>query len=415
MNLGTSDLEKCLSGCVREGNNSTRSFKRISIDSRDTRPGDLFVALKGRRHDGHDFLWEARRKGAAGFVVSKEVDLEDAGVEVFQVPDTLEALHELAARVRKQFAGQVVGVTGSNGKTTTKEMIANVLSRKFRVHRTPGNYNNLIGLPLTIFGLKRGAKWMVLEMGSNSPGEISALSRVASPHWAVVTNVSEVHLEGFGNLLGVLKEKVSILDGLLQGGSLIIAGDDPSLKSYVRNLGAECVTFGLRKSNDVYPEDYAIQRNGGISFRMEQGQWIELPVIGFYTFQNALAAYALGLQAGLTHEEIKEGLEMPYYQAMRMEVTREFDMTFINDCYNANPRSMYLAAETLSLREGAGRKILVFGDMHELGEGSARLHKELGKRLSLLDIECVVAIGGLGALVGRAMRVKIFEGGARER
>jgi UDP-N-acetylmuramoyl-tripeptide--D-alanyl-D-alanine ligase len=349
-------------------------------------------------------LWEARRNGAEGFVVSRIPDIKESGIQIFEVPDTITALHELAAKCRHEFKGKVVGVTGSNGKTTTKEMVANVLSRKFRVHRNPGNYNNLVGLPLTIFGMKKRAEWMVLEMGSNSPGEISTLSRIARPNWGIITNISEVHLEGFGNILGVLQEKASIIDGIQPGGSLIIGGDDPSLKSYMKNHEVECVSFGLRKNNDVYPEEYAVHGDGKVSFRLEKGPVINLPVIGFYALLNALASYTLGLQAGMSHEEIKEGLEMPIYQSMRMEVTDEFGITFINDCYNANPRSMFLAAEALSLMEGDGRKILVLGDMNELGEGSARLHKELGKRLSLLDIDVIVTVGGLGAVMARAIR-----------
>jgi UDP-N-acetylmuramoyl-tripeptide--D-alanyl-D-alanine ligase len=387
-----------LSGSARE-----RNYRKISIDSRQTNTGDLFIALKGEQHDGHDFLFEARRRGAAGFVVSRVPEMQDNTIQIFEVPDTIKALHELAAKVRSGFDGQVVGITGSNGKTTTKEMLANVLSTKYRVHRNPGNYNNLIGLPLTIFEMKK-VDWMVLEMGSNAPGEISTLSRIANPHWGIITNISEAHLEGFGNIIGVLEEKASILKGIRSGGTLIIGGDDPSLKTYVKNHDVNCVTFGLRKSNDVCPEEYAVQGDGTVSFRLDKGPVIHLPVIGFYTMQNALAAYALGLQIGMSHEEIKQGLEMPLYQSLRMEVTREFGLTFINDCYNANPRSMFLAAEALSLMEGEGRKILVLGDMYELGEGSARLHKELGKRLSLLDLDVVVAVGGLGAIVARAIR-----------
>ncbi len=400
----TSDLVSILSECRLTGASRERSYRKISIDSRQTNTGDLFIAIKGDRHDGHDFLFEARRKGAAGLVVSRRPELRDKSIQIFEVPDTLKALHELSVEVRKEFDGEVVGITGSNGKTTTKEMLANVLSTRYRVHRTPGNYNNLIGLPLTIFDLKKKVDWMILEMGSNAPGEISTLSRIACPQWGIITNISEAHLEGFGNIIGVLEEKASIIDGIQSGGTLIIGGDDPSLKTYVKNYDVNCVTFGLRKSNDVCPEEYAVQGDGTVSFRLDKGPAIHLPVIGFYTMQNALAAYALGLQVGMSHEEIKQGLEMPLYQSLRMEVIHEFGLTFINDCYNANPRSMFLAAEALSLMEGEGRKILVLGDMYELGEGSARLHKELGKRLSLLDLDVVVAVGGLGAIVARAIR-----------
>jgi len=404
MRLKTGELTACLSDSKLVGEAGEKSYRRISIDSRQTKPGDLFLALKGEKHDGHDYLYEARRNGATGFVVSCAVDLKNNGIQVFEVQDTLRALHELAAKVRQEVKGLVVGVTGSNGKTTTKEMAANILSRKYRVHRNHGNYNNLIGLPLSIFDVKNNAEWMVLEMGSNNPGEISKLSCIASPEWGIITNIAEVHLEGFGNLLGVMKEKASILDGLQPNNPVIINGDDPSLKSYIKNLGIESFTFGLRSSNDVYPEDYSIHGDGRVSFRLENGPVIDLNIIGFHSLQNALAASALALQVGLSHEMIKEGLEMPLYQIQRMEVTEQFDVTFINDSYNANPRSMFLAAESLSLMEGEGRKILVLGDMYELGEGSARLHKELGKRLSMLDIDVVVTVGGLGAVVGRAMK-----------
>ncbi|OGF98482.1 MAG: hypothetical protein A2Z06_00480 [Candidatus Glassbacteria bacterium RBG_16_58_8] len=337
-------------------------------------------------------------------VVSRPIKAADGRLQVFEVPDTRKALQEMAAKVRSDFEGSVIGVTGSNGKTTTKEMAGNILSRRFHVHRSPGNHNNLIGLPLSILEAKKDAEWMVLEMASNAPGEISILSRIARPHWAIITNISEVHLEGFGNLLGVLKEKTSILDGIEPGGALIINGDDPSLKSTIRGSGVKFATFGLRRGNDVFPVDYSVRGDGKVSFCVEKGPRVDLPLIGFYSLQNALAAYALGLRVGLSHEEIKEGLEMPIYQSMRMEVRRENDVMFIMDCYNANPRSMYLAAETLSLMEGDGRKILVLGDMFELGEGSARLHRELGKRLSLLDLDAVVAVGELGTLVSRAIR-----------
>jgi UDP-N-acetylmuramoyl-tripeptide--D-alanyl-D-alanine ligase len=400
----TRELRECLSGVRMAGETRRRSYRRVTIDSREAKKGDLFIALRGKRHDGHDFIPEAHRRGVTGFVVSRPIDLPDARVQVFEVPDTLRALHEIAGRARDGFAGEVAAVTGSNGKTTTKEMAANVLSRKYTVHRNPGNFNNRIGLPLTLAGRGEDVDWMVLELGSNAPGEISELSCMARPHRAIITNVSEVHLEGFGNLLSVMKEKVSIVDGLEPGGALIVGGDDPSLKSAIRNLDMPFTTFGLRRNNDVHPEDYSMRADGGVAFRVEGGPWIDLPVIGVHNLLNALAAYALGLQAGLDHEQIREGLEMPVYQAMRMEISRSSGITFINDGYNANPRSMQLAAETLSLMEGEGRKILVLGDMFELGEGSVRLHRELGKRLSVIDVDALVTVGRLGAVAGKAMR-----------
>jgi UDP-N-acetylmuramoyl-tripeptide--D-alanyl-D-alanine ligase len=413
MKFRTRELVAGLSDCRVLGETDERVYKRISIDSRTTKPGDLFLALKGDLHDGHDFTWEARRRGAIGFVVSSPPDTTGGGIQVFEVPDTLIALHELAAVCRAGFKGQVVGITGSNGKTTTKEMVANVLSTKYHVHRNPGNFNNQIGLPLSILGLKARTEWMVLEMGSNFPGEISTLSRIAEPQWGIITNVSEVHLEGLGNLVGVLKEKASILDGLQDGGTLIVNGDDPSLTSYIRNLGMKYKTFGIRQGNDVHPEDYMVHGDGKTSFNLGDGLCIDLPMIGYHGLQNAMAACALGLEAGLRPELIKQGLERPLNQHFRMEVSNEFNITFINDCYNANPRSMYLAAEALSLMEGEGRKILVLGDMLELGEVSARLHKELGKRLSSIDIDLVVTVGGLGAVVGRAMRREDLRRGRR--
>jgi UDP-N-acetylmuramoyl-tripeptide--D-alanyl-D-alanine ligase len=380
-----SDAMQATGGRLLLGNEGTQ-FQAISIDSRTTKAGDLFVAIAGPKNDGHDFLQEAFDRGAHGVLVAEDYVGKESLVSQedkfwIAVPDTLMALGDLAAFRRRQTNVSVVAITGTNGKTTTKEMAAAVLGQAFSVLKTPGNFNNLVGLPLTLFGLTDSHEWAVLELAMNHPGEIRRLAEVANPDLGVITNIEPGHLEGVKDIDGVMAAKGELLEGLGQDGTAVLNVDDERVCRLAERFGGRVVTFGIHSSAEVSGTPVSQSRTGS-SFELnwyDESVRVSLKIPGERAIFNALAAAAVGYRVGLSLEEVKRGLESTDPLPGRMEIlTLPGGTHLVNDTYNANPGSVAVAIETLGSLKGSGRGIFVIGDMLELGQHSEGAHKQIG-------------------------------------
>ncbi len=347
-------------------------------DNREVRGGELFVALRGENFDGHDFVENAAQSGAAAALVST-VD-KNLSIPQIEVRDTLAALSKLACGYRDEMPARRVCVTGSVGKTTTKEMIASVLSTTYKTHKTHGNYNNNIGLPLTILNMSKADEAAVLEIGTNHFGEILPLAELASPEIAVITKISDCHLEAFGTRDGVLREKLDILKGLVPGGNAVLNGDDELLWAQRGKLPCKVLWFGIKNPEcDVYG---VIEKCGADSadFSM-RGSLAKFHITcgGEHNVCNSLAAIAVGRLLGISDEKAAEGLCAFKNTGMRQDVYEYNGITIIRDCYNASPDSMRAALLLLKSMECTGRRVAALGDMRELGVMSDALHAEIGQ------------------------------------
>lgn len=379
-------------------------FSGISIDSRTVAEGDLFVALAGERFDGHDFAADALKK-ASGIIVNRDraeaVCAIAAGKTVFSVVDTLQALQDIANASRKKFAGPVVAVVGSNGKTTTKEITASVLSERFRVHKTAGNFNNHIGLPLTIIRMDEKAEALVLEMGTNRPGDINELCSIALPDTAVITNIGYEHIEGFGSLHKVRESELEVMPFVK---TFIYNADDRFLAEGV--LAKPCerlISYGIETADvDVMASNIEHLEDGMrfiLSYRNERCM-VYTKLSGLFNVYNCLAGAAAGISLDMTLEQIRNGIAGFGGVPMRCRVVNISGVTFIDDVYNANPSSMTeslkeLARRTAQSGDGKSRSIAVLGDMLELGYYGIEAHKNIGRLLNELSINIFISVGPL--------------------
>ena len=374
----------------------TSEVTGVVIDSRKISSGNLFVAIKGNRTDGHRFVPEVLEKGAAAAVIEK-MPSKVTGPLIL-VKSTEDALMDIASFYRSSLDVKVVGVTGSVGKTSTKETIAAVLSRKYRVLSTEGNFNNQIGLPLTVFRMTEDTEIAVLEMGISNFGEMTRLSSAAKPDIAVITGIGECHLEFLGDRNGVLKAKTEIFTHLSEDGQAVLNGDDDKLRTITEVNGKEPYFFGTDPKDSVYAEEIHPLGLDGIEMELhlpgeKEGKRVTIHVPGYHNVYNALAAAAVGSILHLTADEICSGIESYRTISGRSNVIHTEKLTILDDCYNANPQSMKEALKTLSLAEG--RRIAVLGDMGELGEDEELLHREVGAFLSDTGTETVFCLGTL--------------------
>lgn len=366
----------------------------ITTDSRKAEKGFLFAAIKGERADGHDFIPQVFEKGA--LCVLSERRLSEPAGNYILVESTLHALKEIAQEYLEQLAIPVVGITGSVGKTSTKEMIAAVLAQKYRVLKTAGNFNNELGLPLTVFRLCGEDEIAVLEMGISDFGEMHRLAKIAKPDTCVITNIGQCHLEFLQDRDGILRAKTEIFDFLRQDGHIILNGDDDKLSTIKEVKGIRPVFFGIGNENDVYADRIEKRGLAGISCRIhtKQGSFTTLiPIPGIHMVMNALAGTAVGLHYGLTTEQIRAGIESLQPVSGRFNILQTEKYTIVDDCYNANPVSMKASLEVL--QDGLGRKVAILGDMGELGEDEAKLHRGVGEFAGGLDIDCCICVGPL--------------------
>lgn len=370
-------------------------FTGVSIDSRTINEGDLFVALKGQRFDGHKFVADAMRK-AGGAVVSAPVNVVADGKAVLLVDDTLKALQDMARFVRRKERLTVVGVTGTNGKTTTKELIASILGMDHRVMKTSGNLNNHIGLPLSLLRISEGDEFAVLEMGASTKGDIKQLCDIASPECGVITNIGPGHLEGFGSMEGVRSGKLELFDSV---GTICVNGDDGFLMEGVLQRSGEdtprIISFGITAVADVRAEDIVLEeRRSVFVLCLASGKRAEiaLNIGGRFNIYNALAAAAACDELGTGIAHIKKGIESFGGVPMRLETREAFGATVISDVYNANPASMEEAVKEL-VRLRKKRAIAVLGDMLELGRYAEEQHRRLGRWMSKLPVDFFIAVG----------------------
>ncbi len=373
-----------------------REITSVTTDSRKAEEGALFAAIKGERADGHDFIPSVFEKGA--LCVISEHELPEAGGNYILVENTVKALGMLAAFYLEQLQISVVGVTGSVGKTSTKEMIAAVLSQKYRTLKTAGNFNNELGLPLTVFRLREEDEIAVLEMGISHFGEMRRLAAIARPDTCVITNIGQCHLEFLGDRDGVLRAKSEIFDYLKEDGYIILNGEDDKLETIREVKGIRPLFFGFGKENQVYADRIESRGLEGVSCRVhtEQGSFDTLiPIPGLHMVLNALAGTAVGLHYGLTTDQIRAGIESLQPVGGRFHIIRTEQFTVIDDCYNANPVSMKSSLSVLS--DSLGRKVAILGDMGELGAREKELHREVGEYAGALGIDEVICVGPLSA------------------
>lgn len=370
-------------------------FSDVSTDSRAVQRGDLFVALVGDHFDGHDYIGKALAAGARGLVVSRSSDAgEVPSVPVYRVPDTLIAYGRLAAHKRVVLGPRVVGITGSSGKTTTKDLTAGAIAGTLRTHATEANYNNRVGLPRTILEAPDDTEVLVLEMGTNEPGEIAALTEVARPDVGVVTTVSESHLEGLGSLVGVLDEKLSLLQGLGSEGDAIV-GDRPEiLPAKARELVHDVRIAGLSDIADpeLRATDLEVQTTGAFRFRW-QGRSVVLRIPGEAAVVDALLALGVAQSLDVPAEAAVEGVGSVAAGWLRGEVRHLGDLTLVLDCYNANPQSVRAALRTLERMPSAGARVLVLGSMLELGDQAADLHASVLTEARSAPLDRIYATG----------------------
>lgn len=375
-------------------NQHTSFFTGVGTDSRTIEAGNCFFAVRGENFDGHDYVSDVFEKGAVCAVVSRDLRSEEfADKCLIRVGDTIKALGDLAAGYRRLSDFKVIAITGSAGKTTTRQIVHHVLSKNFKVHQSPKSFNNNIGLPLTLLSAEPGDQIIVAEIGSNHPGEISPLTNIAAPDIAIVTNVYPAHLEGFGNLETIVKEKLSISDGLKPGGVLIINGDFRELVETCRAKVSRFLTFGKSEFCDYRACD--IHSEGLASRFTIDDTEINLPLAGPGNVENALAAWAVCCQIGLTIENFAMAVKTIPSLSMRAELLQIGTVQVLNDCYNANPASMKNALYILNGIDQAKERRLVFicGDMAELGGQAERLHAELGTAIAKTKIRLLFAIG----------------------
>ena len=369
-----------------------------SIDSRTVGPGELFFAVKGERLDGHDFVAAALEKGAAAAVVRKdELRRYSAQVRLLAVDDTLIALQTLATAVRKLWGKPLVGVTGSAGKTTTKEAIAHVLGARWRVLKSEGNFNNHFGLPLMLLKLEPEHDVAVIEMGMSHAGEIRALAKIAQPEIGVVTNVAPVHLEFFDSIAGIARAKYELIESLPANGTAVLNADDEYVSQFGRDFKGRVIAYGMRTTADVRAENVFTRGAEGSEFDVVTAAGREharLPLVGEHNILNALAAVAVGLARGLTLSEAVAALATLAPPDKRGQVLQLGNITVINDCYNSNPKALNAMVDALAAMK-AGRRIVVAGEMLELGPAGEEMHREAGQHIAEKKIDVLVGVRGL--------------------
>ena len=391
------DLVKITKGKLIQGKLNTK-IEKISTDTRKLKKGDVFWVLEGENFNGHDFLFEAIKKKVKGIVLSKPPRQNFEGVFILEVRDTLNSLHRVARFFRGKFNGKIIAITGSNGKTTTKEMTTEVLKSKFKVLKALQSYNNQVGLPLTLLNLKPFHKIAVLELGANHLGEIGELAKVCQPNIGVITNIGKTHIGYFGSQQKVFEGKKELIKNSNLD-KLVLNADD----SYLNKIKFKNkITFGIKNSASIRAK--ILKENQKSTLFEVENTKIKLPLTGVFNVYNALAAIAVGRIFGISFEKIKKSLENYKTLPLRSEVFKIKKATIFQDCYNSNPTSLIEALKVLE--KFSGKKIVVFGDMLELGRFSKKEHQKIGKYLNNSKPYLVICVGDLAKFAFREIRDK---------
>jgi UDP-N-acetylmuramoyl-tripeptide--D-alanyl-D-alanine ligase len=388
----------------------------ISTDSRCVNRGEAFFALRGERFDGHEFVTQALENKAALAVVSRQWTADLVPGERFPAPlivvaDPLRALQDLAGYYRGKMSVTVIGITGTNGKTTTKDMVAAVLSTEFPTMKTEGNFNNHIGVPLTLFRLSAKDQMAVVEMGMSGPGEIYRSAEISLPLYGLITNIGPAHLQQLSSLPEITKAKFELLEMLLPGGLVFLNADDERLMAQRVIPSSRVVTFGMGEGADYRATVFHLLDGLRTSFQVDGVGEFQIPTWGRHNVYNALAAIAVGLKLGLSVDQIGEALRSFSPGPMRMELVRIGGAVILNDAYNANPASMRAAIEVLAGLETDARKIAVLGDMLELGHQESQAHRELGCWVARSGIERLITVGELAEGIAQGAIQDGYEAG----
>lgn len=405
--LRVEDIIKATGGKIICSDSNT--FTGISIDSRTIKEGELFIALRGRRFDGHNFLNEALKRGN-GAIVNFQPAGTIKGKTIIYVNDTLKALHEIARYMRLKRDIPVIGITGSNGKTTTKELIASILSTGYTVLKNTGNLNNHIGLPLSLTRINDADEIVVLEMGASAPGEIKELCEISIPNYGVLTNISQAHLEGFKDIETIRRTKLEILDYISVA---IVNADDPFMMEGIRKSGfkGQIIKYGIKNSAEIRATDIRLREKGSI-FNLHDGENKSIEVYpkisGMFNIYNLLAAASVGYLFNIDLLDVKNAVDSFTGVPMRLEFKQLNGINVISDVYNANPASMDEAIKEL-VRIKRGRIIAVLGDMLELGSYEEEAHRRLGRLMSGLPIDIFIAVGPLMAFAASEFSGSVYK------
>jgi len=387
--LTIDEILKSTGGSLVNGSEEKR-ISGISIDSRTIKPGELFIALNGENHKGADFIEEALKKGAVGYIVE----------------NSLQALQDIAHHILQRVKPKVIGITGSTGKTSVKDMLSSVLSQKYEVIASQANYNNEVGLPLTLLRLKPSTEIVILEMAMRGFGQIEALCKIAPPDLAAITNIGQSHIELLQSNENVIKAKSEIIEGLKENGTLFLNADDKTTKILLERRG-DVITFGSDKKADVYFANPSFDDLARPTFELTIdnrqstiGNPISLPIPGTHHVINACCAAAIAIELGLNREMIKKGLENVKLSPGRLDISQTGGLTVINDSYNASPSSMRAALEVLDGVKAEG-KVAVLGDMRELGNIAEEEHLKLGRKVAASGIDKLLTVGDLGEVIAK--------------
>lgn len=403
--LSLSQIAKLAGVSLSSGDGSVVIHK-VSTDSRTLKPGELFVALRGENFDGHNFVDSAAKAGAAGAMVDSNWKGQvPENFALIRTKDTLQTYQQLAANYRKSLPLKVVAITGSNGKTSTKDFTASVLGRRFRVTKTEGNFNNHVGLPRTILEATSRDEVAVWEIGMNHPGEIATLSEIAAPDVAIITNIGVAHIEFMGSREAIADEKGALVEAVKVGGTVILNADDPFTERIAARARAKVVLAGT--TDGTIRASEISQSEDGTEFTILEGAHrcrAQLPVPGLHMVQNALLAVTAGRVFGVLLEECAAGLAAAPLAKARLQIKNIGGVEFIDDSYNANPDSMKAALRTLAELPAEGKRIAVLGEMRELGAESERGHREVGETAATLKIDQVIAIGSLASEIAHAAK-----------
>lgn len=373
-----------------------------SIDSRTLLTGELFFAVLGERLDGHDYVKQALEKGAIAAVIQRDhLDRYPSKTGLILVEDSLTALQNLAACVRRFWGKTVVGVTGSAGKTTTKEAIAHLLSTRFRVLKSEGNFNNHFGMPLMVLKLEPEHEMAVIEMGMSHAGEIAALAKIAQPNTGVVTCVAPVHLESFNSIADIARAKYELIASLTVNGTAVLNADDEYVSQFGRDFRGRVITFGLTPTADVYAQNIrSVGVKGSVFDLVASGctQEVELPLVGTHNIYNALAAVAVALENGLPPSEVAAALPSLQAASKRGQIVDVRGVTVLNDCYNSNPKALNFMVDAL-VSMPAQRRIVVAGEMLELGPKAEQMHRECGRHIAERRIDQLIGVRGMAQAI----------------
>jgi UDP-N-acetylmuramoyl-tripeptide--D-alanyl-D-alanine ligase len=401
--LPISEIAKFAGASLSSGDGSV-VIDKIRTDSRTLKPGELFVALRGENFDGHNFVEDVAKANAAGAIVESNWKGElPAAFALIRAEDTLQAYQELAASYRRSLSLKVVAITGSNGKTSTKDFAAAVLARRFRVTKTEGNFNNHVGLPRTILEATSRDEVAVWEIGMNHPGEVAALARLAMPDVAIITNIGVAHIEFMGSREAIAAEKGALAEAVSTQGTVILNADDPFTKSIAARTRAKVLlagtTAGTIRASEIS------QSESGTDFTILEGAHrcrAQLPVPGLHMVQNAILAVAAGRVFNLSLEDCAAGLVAAPLTKARLQIKEIQGVHFLDDSYNANPDSMKAALHTLVELDADGKRIAVLGEMRELGSESEPSHREVGEIAAALKVDHLITIGNVAATIAHA-------------